>query len=227
MRRSHHRITHILPTLLLGALLVPGCSRAPDDTATAPPPPAELSPLEREMSVADAEPRFLDQGDGTALDTSTGLMWEVKVAGANCGHCVDDKHTWSATGTEPDGTVFTGFLTTLNARCDGDETTPCSTDAECSGVGNGLCGHAGHRDWRLPFEHELSALLLEPFECEVTPCIDPTFPGAIQASAYWASTSTSPDTARGVFFSNGFVGSGAKVGSGYVRAVRAPGARAD
>jgi hypothetical protein len=174
------------------------------------------------MSAADAAPRFLDQADGTLLDTTTGLVWEIKVSGVNCGHCVEDKHSWSKTGTEPDGTVFTVFLEKLNGRCDGDEKTPCRTDEPCAGIGNGRCGHAGHRDWRLPLAFELQALLLEPYECGVSPCVDPSFPGPVKASAYWASTSTSPDTARGVFFSNGFIGSGAKTGGAYVRAVRTP-----
>jgi hypothetical protein len=179
------------------------------------------------MSSAGAAPRFLDQADGTFLDTTTGLVWETKVSGAKCGHCVEDQYSWSKTGTEPDGTVFTVFLATLNGGCDGDERVPCTDDAQCAGIGDGRCGHAGHRDWRLPLAFELEALLLEPFECGVSPCIDSSLPGPIKASAYWAVTSTSPDTARGVFFSNGFVGSGAKTGDAYARAVRTPAVRTD
>jgi hypothetical protein len=227
MHRDHHRFVDLARALPLGALVILGCSGPTDEPLPAPPPPAEAPLLKGESSSADTEPRFLDQGDGTALDRTTGLLWETKVDGVKCGHCVEDKYSWSQTGTEPDGTAFTVFLQTLNARCDGDEKTPCSSDDECAGIGNGLCGHAGHRDWRLPLEYELVALLLEPFECALSPCIDPSFPGAVKPSAYWASTSTSPDTARGVFFSNGFVGSGTKTGGGFARAVRDPAADSD
>jgi len=220
MRRDRRRLTALLPAVPLGAALLLGCTEPAADRSASP---AEQPTTTRlEMSVPAAQPRFHAHGDGTAADTTTGLVWEIKGEGVGCGHCVEDRYSWSETGTEPDGTVFTVFLETLNARCDGDEQTRCTRNEQCVGIGNGLCGHAGHRDWRLPMEFELQALLLEPFECSISPCIDPSFPGPVKPSAYWASTSSTPDTARGVFFNNGFVGSGSKQGLAYTRAVRNP-----
>ena len=45
-------------------------------------------------------------------------------------------------------------------------------------------------------------MLLEPFECGITPCIDPSFPGPTKISAYWTSKSSQsePTKAYGVFF---------------------------
>lgn len=40
--------------------------------------------------------RFIDNGDGTVTDTTTGLMWEKKVAGSGCTHCVDDQFTFAS-----------------------------------------------------------------------------------------------------------------------------------
>lgn len=77
---------------------------------------------------------FQDNLDGTVTDLATGLMWEKKTTtpGSSENHAdphdVDNFYTYSATGTAPDGTVFTEFLARLN-------TPPC---------------FAGHCDWRLP-----------------------------------------------------------------------------
>jgi hypothetical protein len=39
--------------------------------------------------------RFVDPNDGTIIDNETGLMWEKKVAGSDCLHCVNDEYPWS------------------------------------------------------------------------------------------------------------------------------------
>jgi hypothetical protein len=71
-------------------------------------------------ALAQAEDRFIDNGDGTISDTKTGLMWEKKTGEAggssNPGdvHDVNNLYSWSNSGKDGDGTAFTVFLRTLN-----------------------------------------------------------------------------------------------------------------
>src|SRR3989337_1832748 len=84
--------------------------------------------------------------DGTFTDDNTGLMWEIKDDAGGI-HDKDTTYTWTDTCggfdlvelSDPDGTLFTVFLDTLNNKCDGNETTPCTSDTDCVGIGNGLC----------------------------------------------------------------------------------------
>lgn len=169
-------------------------------------------------------PRFVDNGDGTATDRWTGLMWEAKVDGSNCRRCVHDNYTWSKDGSlNADGTAFIDFLEKMNRRCDGDESKPCNQGKDCMGIGRGGCGHAGFTDWRLPTYEELKGLLMQPHPCATDPCIDPSFPGPTDSSGYWSSSLAARDNrvAKGVVFSNGFAGIASKNGSrSRVRAVR-------
>jgi len=92
---------------------------------------------------------YMDNGDGTFTDCNTKDMWEKKddLGGV---HDKDKAYSWSTNSLDPNGTLFTVFLDTLNNKCDGDETTSCATDADCTGIGNGLCGLAGYSDWCIP-----------------------------------------------------------------------------
>ena len=120
----------------------------------------------------------------------------------------------------------------MNQRC-ADETTDCSTngDAACTGIGNGKCGFAGYRDWRVPSLNELhsvanygnnSPAVSTEFNdacvasCTVTTC------SCTQSFLYWSSTTAhvSPDAAWAVDFNVGNVLADGKGVSYYVRAVR-------
>ncbi len=93
---------------------------------------------------------------------------------------------------------------------------------------NAGSGFAGHTDWRLPTFDELQAILLAPYPCGTSPCIDPIF-GPTIASLYVAAppTDISPLKFVGlVNFSNGYAAIGPaseSIGAGnseYVRGVR-------
>jgi len=163
--------------------------------------------------------RFVDNGDGTVTDHQTGLIWEQKVAGSGCLHCVDDTYTWSGPfpSTAPDGTVFTSFLATLDGGTTGVGDCVSSNGSTQTG------GFANHCDWRLPTIAELRTILLAPFPCGTSPCIDPVF-GPTAAGEYRSSTTSftfsTPYDAWVVDFDDGQVFIDYKGNNGFVRAVR-------
>ena len=163
--------------------------------------------------------KYTDNGDGTATDNNTLLMWEVKNSVAGSVHNVDNTYAWSSGGTAEDGPLFTVFLATLNNTCDGDETTACTSNADCATIGNGLCGHAGHRDWRIPNVKELQSIVDYG---TFNPAIAPSFPGSTAASGYWSSTSfaSNPVGVWVVFFNAGVVNFAGKNNLFHGRAVR-------
>jgi hypothetical protein len=142
-------------------------------------------------------------GDGTVIDRLTGLQWEQKTDDMTP-HDKDNLYSWSTTGdgdtADADGTAFTSFLLALNAA-----------------------GFAGHYDWRLPTIAELQTILLEPYPCTTSPCIDPVFGPTIAGGGWSATTNAdSPSDACYVAFNSGYVGDGGFKGYAfYVRAVRA------
>ena len=163
------------------------------------------------------QPRFIDNGDGTVTDTTTGLMWEKKTADGSV-HDVGNTYSWSTIrSTNPDGTAFTDFLAKLN---------------DVAG-GGGHC-FAGHCDWRLPSEDgqnppgtgakELETILdgTQGF------CGGGTFGGACvypalaptQFGTYWSATAdaANPGNAWGVDFNFGDV---ASFNNNFFRGVRA------
>ncbi len=140
--------------------------------------------------------RFIDNGDGTVRDTQTGLMWEKKVEGSGCLHCVDDRYAWMEAMSEWLSEV-NGFWTSWTQQA----------------------GLGGHSDWRIPTIVELQTIL----DCEAGPsCIDPVF--GPTAASYWSSSTlaTSPIFTWNAVFSDGSLAIVAKILPYHaVRAVRA------
>jgi len=114
----------------------------------------------------------------------------------------------------PNGRVFTDYLARLNLCTSTDGTTQL------------FAGFAGHCDWRLPTPAELQTILLAPFPCGSSPCIDSIFgpSGASGGSTdyYWSSTTVAdnPGQAWVVDFRSGVVGNVGKFSDNFVRAVR-------
>ncbi len=141
--------------------------------------------------------RFEDNGDGTVTDHQTGLMWEKKTDDSSI-HDKDNFYDWD--------TAMGDWISEVNGW---------------SGDGSTQSGLGGHTDWRMPTSAELQTILLEPYPCGTSPCIDPIF-GPTQSDGYWSSTIFAglPFTAFGVLFSDGAVGFDNKDNGHYVRAVR-------
>ena len=172
-------------------------------------------------------------------------MWEKKDDAGGI-HDKAKTYTWSATFKvhHPDGTAFTVFLDTLNKKCDDDEATPCTTNADCAKApdtyaSNDLCGHAGYRDWRLPSVNKDGGALELDSLIDSTPTqgsnkIFPKFKTPCPAGCtvlhcscnppdfYWSSTTDhrSPPYAWLVHFTNGLLYTNVKTFNYRVRAVR-------
>ncbi len=147
--------------------------------------------------------RWTNNGDGTATDNTTGLVWELKTADGSI-HDEITTYSWS-TGTKPDGRAFLDFLGTLNAGVsDLSTTTGCFAD-EC--------------DWRLPISEELEEIAPDP-ECASPECA--TIPGETVSSLYWSSSTSVADPAFAllVSFADGGVVPRSKLVDYFVRAVR-------
>jgi hypothetical protein len=158
--------------------------------------------------------RFIDKRDGTIVDTLTGLMWEQKtgtVGGetqcitlTDCADPtnVNNRYTWSVSGTAPDGSIFTNFIEILNGRL-------CNVST-CQGLGS-------YTDWRVPTLAELQTV----FDCSFDPCIDPIF-GPTQPAHYWSLTTIAdiPTVAWHINFNAVASGGAPKDTSDFVRAVR-------
>jgi hypothetical protein len=158
----------------------------------------------------------VDNGNGTVTDNKTGLMWEKKsTAGTGDVHDVNNYYYWTSTGTAADGTLYTAFIAGLNG---GDYYSPSS--GQIVSAGPGTC-FVNHCDWRIPTIAELQGILLAPYPCSTSPCIDAAF-GPTQASVYSSSSSLAgnPGYAWAVHFFNGYVENDNKYLGDYTRAVR-------
>jgi Protein of unknown function (DUF1566)/Collagen triple helix repeat (20 copies) len=158
-------------------------------------------------------------GDGTLVDTSTGLMWEITTGtlGAILTNPpltdVNNLYTWTDSNYfsfpyPPTGTLYSVFLEPLNNLV-------FASSAYCSGF-------AGHCDWRIPTIGELRTIVASTCPGgDTVACIDPAF-GPTVASAYWSSSTyaSDPDGAWCVFFGGPGVASGNKEAGTFARAVR-------
>lgn len=154
---------------------------------------------------------FIDNGDGTITDTKTGLMWEKKSWDFTI-HGWGNQYTWSASGTQADGTVFTVFLATLNAGA----------------------GFAGYTDWRLPNRFELESIVnlgrvglainsIFYESCSSSGCDGTAATCSCSDSGYhWTSSTDASDASYAwyVYAYNGTNGKAAKGEGHVVRAVR-------
>lgn len=162
---------------------------------------------------ACAEARYVDNGDGTVTDNTTGLQWEKKTDDASI-HDKDNTYTWSESGSDPDGQAFVAFLGTLNNCVEAGGFPP----SDVAG------GFADHCDWRLPTIVELQTIIdtNAPGCSSGPPCIDPVFGPTINYN-YWTSTTFGDNTDFAWFadFDVGQVEESGKAAAWYVRAVRA------
>ena len=151
--------------------------------------------------------RYRDNGDGTIIDTNTGLTWEKKSDDGGL-HYHDNHFVW----TPGPGSVWE-WIDALNAE-------------------NGT-GFAGHADWRVPNLRELQSIVNyqntgpatgSEFNTACAPGCPVTACSCTEPAPVWTSTSfaVDPTLAWWVDFSNGFVGNDAKTASWHVRAVRGP-----
>jgi len=189
---------------------------------------------------------FTDPGDCTIVDGCTGLQWEQKSA-APGRHQVDSRHPWAGRCDgnpmflcQPDAAA----AATCAAHAEGgtygcDECATGVCIVEVDGVPTTTAwewinqlnaeSFAGHTDWRLPREagltptgdRELESILLEPFPCSASPCIDPIF-GPTGPFLYWSATTTpaNVDDVWFVDFGPGNWGNDGKRNANRVRAVR-------
>jgi len=157
-------------------------------------------------------------------------MWEIMTT--VCGGevtCVNNTYTWSISNadTNPDGTLFTTFLATLNG---GDYYSPVASTSPGQILSNGPTAClANHCDWRIPTVAELYTIVESsaPNCGGGSPCIDPAFgpmPPVVYLWYWSASTLVNyPDDAWIVNFSLGSANTDYKTPAPppvYARAVR-------
>jgi hypothetical protein len=179
--------------------------------------------------------RFVDNGNGTVSDLTTGLMWTKKCREDPPGDlCPEDHH------------VHTRYL--WFGHCSATAESHCSIDADCPegescDHGESIWGwlqrvnaeagrgFAGYSDWRLPNLRELHTLIDYG---RMAPAVGPAFnrdcasPCSVMTCScsagpsYWSTTSSanSPDSAWNITFAAGIVMVSHKTGEAHVRAVR-------
>ena len=143
--------------------------------------------------------RYVDNGDGTVTDNAMGLMWQQ--ATSSCSGevtCVGTECNWSnSLDSLPSGPLYSVFRAALNGgvfRKPSNGLDETSSPQPC---------FAGHCDWRIPTIYELEGILLAPYPCASSPCIDPIFGPA--RTSYWSSTPALSDMAWVISFTDGAV----------------------
>jgi len=179
--------------------------------------PTPLQPAPAPQAGTDG--RYLDNGDGTISDRTTGLMWEKKCADCAAPHDVEEKYHWSG-----DGKVETlwDWLDRVNAE--------------------GGSGLGGHDDWRVPNVKELVSIVdYARFDPALAPafhtpaceegCDEVTEPACscTAIDLYWTSTTFAdfPAHALIVDVGYGFVDDRLKTDRHHVRAVRGGNVRSE
>ena len=161
---------------------------------------------ETNAAVAATTPttNFVDHGDGTVTDTTTGLMWM---------RCPLGKEWHGGTSCVRSANTYSWRWALWVAQ------------AINSGVSNDdndfAAGFAGHTDWRLPNKNELASIIEER-------CYSPAlnlalFPNVQQPLRFWSSTpfARSANQAWWVDFAGGEIDTALKTPTGYkVRLVR-------
>jgi hypothetical protein len=187
---------------------------------------------------------YVDNGDGTITDRTTGLMWEkkVKLDGTKDPtnlHDADNCYPWQGRCAEGGAACATNADCGLTGRC---EAADCQTEMPDGltifqwAARLNVANFAGHDDWRVPNARELQSIANYNV---VNPAVAPAFNGTgcgscdsladpacscTQSANYWSSTMYAlrdiPDGAWVVYFSNGTVIFNVKTNTYFVRAVR-------
>ena len=126
--------------------------------------------------------RYVDDGDGTVMDNQTGLMWEKKTAD-NGVHGFNNTYTWSASGANPDGSLYTDFLAQLTTNTTNDPSLLC---------------FARYCDWRIPTMAELQSF--DPCAIDQASCLAVVV-GPTSPVAFWSSTGLGGQPSLAVEFS--------------------------
>jgi M6 family metalloprotease-like protein len=202
------------PTATPGPTPTPGPTATPGPTPT-PGPTATPTPTPAPGCNTNPAPEWYDNGDGTATQCATGLVWELKTKDGSI-HDWFNSYTWSdGDPWDLDGTVQTDFLDILN-------------DVS----GGGANAFAGRTNWRLPSSLELGGVAdlapatggivnPEAGDCTGSDAGCTTIPGDTLPTSYWSSTTSSGGNAFAYHtsFSSGTVSHAIKTTALRVRAV--------
>jgi len=191
-----------------------GATGAAGATGTGVPTCTASAPyLELYQGALVCQPRFNVNGDGTLTDNQTGLMWELATGtvGGTATSDVKDvnaRYTWSTGDNNPDGTLYTAFLATLNSDVSADGTSTC---------------FANHCDWRIPNIVELQTIVEATASgcgSGSSPCIDSAF--GPTWSRFWSSSALAgnPNNVWNVNFYDGTLFNDYKTNLSFGRAVR-------